>query len=412
MIVLYNLFIRLYSGAIFLASLFGNEKANAWRRGRKDILQIIKQRLSTSEKDKKIWVHAASLGEFEQGRPIIELIKQRFPEYKIVLTFFSPSGYEVRKNYNGADYIFYLPADTASNAAAFLNIVNPSKVFFIKYEYWYHYLSMLKKRQVPVYLCSAIFRENQVFFKWYGGWYRNILSFFRHLFVQTEKSAQLLASIGVTNVTVTGDTRFDRVYAIASQARDIPEVKAFVKEQRCLIAGSTWEPDEELICRYINECTLSLKYIIASHEIHEAHIQGIEKLMKKKVVRFSTWKQNMSGDFDVLIIDNIGMLSSLYRYGQVAYIGGAFGKGLHNILEAATFGLPVLFGPNHTKFQEALDLIRMKGAFAINEYSQLKSKLDELFTKEIVLAEAGAQASALVKMNVGATEKILKTVFH
>lgn len=410
MTFLYNISICLYIFLVKLAAAFGNIKANQWNDGRKDILNRIKTSLKPGET--RIWVHAASLGEFEQGRPLIEEIKKRYPEVKIFLTFFSPSGYEVRKNYPGADYIFYLPADTPANVSQFLDLVQPAKVFFIKYEYWYNYLSQLRKRNIPVYLCSAIFRENQVFFKGYGGWYRKILSFFSHLFVQTEKSKELLLSIGITNVTVAGDTRFDRVYAIASQAREIEDVKAFVGGSPCLIAGSTWEPDEDLLCRYMNETSLPLKCIIASHEVHSSHIERIEKILNKKIIRYSQWKANPTGSFDILIIDNIGMLSSLYRYGQVAYIGGGFGKGIHNTLEAATFGLPVLFGPNHTKFQEALDLIASGGAFVISDYEELKEKLDTFFTSAPLLQNAGNKAAGFVKSSIGATDKILTHVFR
>ncbi|MDP4209484.1 MAG: glycosyltransferase N-terminal domain-containing protein [Bacteroidota bacterium] len=405
---LYNNLIRLYNIAIRVAALTGNIKARQWVDGRKDIFRNLENKLQSGER--RIWVHAASLGEFEQGRPLIEKIKEQHPEYKIFLTFFSPSGYEVRKNYAGADYIFYLPADTPGNARRFIDLVNPEKVFFIKYEFWYNYLSLLKKRDIPAYLCSSIFRSNQLFFKPYGGWYRKILSFFSHLFVQTEASALLLKNIGFTNVTVTGDTRFDRVYAIASQAREIDEVKTFVGDKQCLIAGSTWEPDEDLLSQYINETPSPLKYIIAPHEIQVSHIDRLEKSIQKKVVRFSSWKLNPSGDFDVLIIDNIGMLSSLYRYGQVAYIGGGFGKGIHNILEAATFGLPVLFGPNHKKFQEALDLIDAKGAFPIQCFTGLKNQLDRLFNDPQYLQTSGNTAGNFVKQNIGATNKILSSI--
>jgi 3-deoxy-D-manno-octulosonic-acid transferase len=399
----------LYSCLVCLVSFLGNQKAKFWKEGRKGIFEKIGTSLKPGER--RIWIHAASLGEFEQGRPLIEKIKQQYIGYKIFLTFFSPSGYEVRKNYGSADYIYYLPVDTPGNARRFLDLVKPEKVLFIKYEYWYNYLSELKKRNIPVYLCSAIFRENQVFFKWYGGWYKKVLLFFNHLFVQTEESQKLLSSIGITNVTVTGDTRFDRVYAIASQSVEIPEVKAFVGTGQCLVAGSTWEPDEDFLCRYINESVIPLKYIVAPHEIHTSHIERIEKLVHKNVIRYSVWKQEQRGEFDVLVIDNIGMLSSLYRYGQVAYIGGGFGKGIHNTLEAATFGLPVLFGPNHLKFREALDLIRINGAFAIHDYVGLKGKLDELFTNVNSMEMAGKEAATFVKQGVGATEKILTYIF-
>ena len=410
MSLFYNIAILFYQALINVVAIFGNQKAKFWVQGRKSIFRRLKTDLKHDKR--RIWVHAASLGEFEQGRPLIEKIKEQHPEYKIFLTFFSPSGYEVRKNYQGADYIYYLPADTHANARKFVDLVKPEVVLFIKYEYWYNYLNTLNKRNIPVYLCSAIFRNNQLFFKWYGGWYRKVLSLFKHMFVQTEKSKELLATIGFTNVTVTGDTRFDRVYAIASQAKEIAEVAAFVGTSKCLIAGSTWEPDEDLLSTYINESAAPLKYIIASHEIHTSHIERLEKLIQKKVARFSSWKQDQSGNPDVLIIDNIGMLSSLYRYGQVAYIGGGFGKGIHNILEAATFGLPVLFGPNHLKFQEALDLIAIEGAFPIQDYQGLKARLDALFGDDALLQTAGQKAGDFVKQNVGATEKIMRFIMN
>jgi 3-deoxy-D-manno-octulosonic-acid transferase len=406
----YNTIIRLYQAAIFSASLMGNEKAKLWIEGRKDIFNRLQSALKPNER--RIWVHASSLGEFEQGRPLIEKIKEQHPEYKIILTFFSPSGYEVRKNYTGADYIFYLPSDTPDQARRFVDLANPEKALFIKYEYWYNYLSVLKKRNIPVYLCSAIFRENQLFFKWYGGWYRNILSLFSYIFVQTARSKELLASVGQANVTIAGDTRFDRVYAIASQAKEISEVVKFVGNSQCLIAGSTWEPDEDLLSAYINESALPLKYIIAPHEINASHIERLEKSIQKKAVRFSVWKQDQTGNPDVLIIDNIGTLSSLYRYGQVSYIGGGFGKGIHNTLEAATFGLPILFGPNYSRFQEAKDLIALGGAFPISGQHELNLELDELFSNSGSLGEAQKVAGDYVKQNIGATEAICKYIFR
>jgi 3-deoxy-D-manno-octulosonic-acid transferase len=406
MIYLYNLSIALYTRLIAAAAFFGNPKARLWINGRKHLFEKISADLKAGER--RIWIHAASLGEFEQGRPLIEKIKEQYPDRKIVLTFFSPSGYEVRKNYNGADYIYYLPSDTPRHARRFIDLIQPEKVLFIKYEFWYNYLSALKNRKIPVYLCSAIFRKDQIFFTWYGGWFREILTFFDHLFVQTEDSRKLLLSAGFHHVSVAGDTRFDRVFAIASQARQIPEVMSFVGNHRSFIAGSTWEPDEDLLSRYINETSLPLKYIIAPHEIQASHIERLEKSITKRVVRFSQWKQNQEKeDFDVLIIDNIGMLSSLYQYAQVAYIGGGFGKGIHNILEAATFGLPVLFGPNHGKFQEAVDLIKEGGAFPIDHYDHLKDKLDQFYDGSSLLEEAGRTAAQFVKRNTGATEKII-----
>ncbi len=405
--LLYKAVIFLYSLSIRIAAIFGNEKAKHFIAGRKNIFAQIQNKLQPNEK--RIWVHAASLGEFEQGRPIIEQIKSQYPNYKIFLTFFSPSGYEIRKNYSGADYIFYLPPDTRKHAEQFVKMVDPSMVFFIKYEFWYYYLSTLKKKGIPTYLCSSIFRPSQTFFKWYGGWYRQMLGSFNHFFVQTEESKTLLESISIRNVTVTGDTRFDRVYSIATAARELPEIALFTENKPCLIAGSSWQPDEELLCEYVNGST-GIKFIFAPHEIDEAHIQHIEKLISKKVVRHSQWKNNTQGDFDVLIIDNIGMLSSLYRYGQVAYIGGGFGKGIHNILEAATFGLPVIFGPNYRKFREAVDLIAHEGAFSISNYHELKQILDKLFADYVFFNKSATTAKQFVNENIGATDKILSSV--
>jgi 3-deoxy-D-manno-octulosonic-acid transferase len=405
MTLLYQIGIYLYSLAIRVSAMFGNEKAKLFIAGRKNILSNIKNKLQPGER--RVWFHVASLGEFEQGRPVMEAFKAKYPEIKIVVTFFSPSGYEVRKNYTGADYIFYLPMDTLYNAKKFVNLVNPEKAFFIKYEYWHFYISQLYKKNIPIYLCSSIFRPNQVFFKWYGGWYRKILTRFAHIFVQTQKSADLLQSIGISNITLTGDTRFDRVYSIASNARELKEVETFTKGTTCLIAGSTWEPDDELVCSYLNSTALVSKAIIAPHEIGESHLEKIEQLLSRPAIRYSKWKDTLSGNYDVLIIDNIGMLSSLYRYAQVAYIGGGFGKGIHNILEAATYGLPVIFGPNHQKFQEALDLIEQGGAFHIKEQGELNSIFDKLYSNSDFQHSTGNIAKAFVKNNTGATNTII-----
>jgi 3-deoxy-D-manno-octulosonic-acid transferase len=384
--------------------LFGNTKAKLWLKGRKNIFDRITSILKPSEK--RIWVHASSLGEFEQGRPVIEKLKELRPDYKIVLTFFSPSGYEIRKDYKGADYIFYLPLDTRENAARFIDLVKPEKVIFIKYEFWYNYLTAIKYRRIPLYLVSANFRKEQHFFKWYGGWFRELLYNFEHIFVQNERSANLLKSININCITIAGDTRFDRVYSIATSSRELPEVKNFVGSTFCLIAGSTWEPDEELLIKYLNETSHPVKMIIAPHEIKEAAIEGMIGKLNKKTVRYSQLKN--TGNADVLIIDNIGMLSSLYRYGKVAYIGGGFGKGIHNILEAATFGLPVIFGPNYHKFQEAVNLSKAGGAFPIIDYPVLKSTLDDLIEDTAKNNYCSEISRKFVENNLGATNIILE----
>lgn len=405
---LYFLLIQLYQIGVKIASLTGNSKARLWINGRISLFEQMERKLVPGER--RIWIHAASLGEFEQGRPIIEKIRADYPYYKIFLTFFSPSGYEVRNAYSGADYIFYLPVDSSKNATRLIDLVNPEKVFFIKYEFWYHYLSEIKKRNIPAYLCSAIFREDQLFFKSYGGWYRKMLSCFTFLFVQNEVSLKLLEKINFNNVKITGDTRFDRVADIAKQTRAFEEIKTFVDNKSCLIIGSSWEPDEEFVAQYINECTIELRFIIAPHEIHASHIEHLKKLIRKRVVCYSAYKSMQNEVYDVLIIDNIGMLSSLYSYGAVAYIGGGFGKGIHNILEAATFGLPVIFGPRFQKFQEAVELIKSGGAFSIENYEMLKHDLDILFTDPSFLKKASVVASQYVNDRTGATKKILDAV--
>jgi 3-deoxy-D-manno-octulosonic-acid transferase len=389
-----------------LASLF-NRKARLWIKGRKGIFDKIKELV----RDKKnlFWFHASSLGEFEQGRPLIEALKNKNKSIKILLTFFSPSGYEIRKNYKPADYIFYLPLDTKINALRFIKSVNPSNAFFIKYEFWYHFLNQLKINNIPVYLISANFRQNQVFFKWYGGWFRNMLHKFTRIFVQNKKSEFLLKQIGLDNVTVSGDTRFDRVAEIARHAKTIEIAEKFRHGNPVIIGGSTWEKDEEILVEFINKSSIDIKYIIAPHEIHESSIQRIMKSINKPVIRFSSATIANINDYQVLVIDNIGMLSSLYRYADIAYIGGGFGVGIHNILEAATFGLPLVFGPNYGKFQEAVDLVESGGAFPVNSFASLKIQFENLLGKS-KKNEAGRIAREYVLKNQGATDIILDII--
>ena len=344
---------------IFLASPF-NKKIRQWVRGRKGWRRILKDKVKPG--DKIIWVHCASLGEFEQGRPIIEKLKERTPEYKILLTFFSPSGYEIRKNWPLADYICYLPADTLLNAVQFIDIVNPSTALFIKYEFWNNYLSALYNRKIPFYLVSGIFRPEQHFFKWYGGFFRSILKKFTYIFVQDSISVDLLKKIGIINVSYAGDTRFDRVNQIARETKNLPVVERFKGSERIFLAGSSWRPDEEIISGYINSFPGRMKWIFAPHKVDKNNIERLEKLLKVKVVKYSDSPESFT-DARVLIIDNIGILSSAYKYADVAEVGGGFGEGIHNILEPSCWGIPVLFGPNNTKFREANDLISAKGAF-------------------------------------------------
>lgn len=404
---LYNLGIKIYYLLIFVVSLF-NKKARLWIRGRKGICDELREKIDPNSDI--IWFHCSSLGEFEQGRPVMEKIRESLPGKKILLTFFSPSGYEIRKNYTGADHIFYLPLDTRKNAARFLNIIKPQYAFFIKYEFWFHYLSQLKKSGTKIYLISGIFRSRQVFFKFYGRWFREILRSFTHFFVQDEESGRLLKSIGFNNVTVCGDTRFDRVYAIAGKSRDLPLIRSFVSGKMTLIAGSTWPPDEEIIVRFINENKLPVRFIFAPHEIHERGIRLLQESVKRKIARYSSADESAIWNAEVLIIDTIGILSAVYQYGNIAYIGGGFGKGIHNTLEAATFGLPVIFGPNFKKFREASDLIKLNGAFSICNYDGFYKILNALLTDKQLFEKAGETARNYVRRNLGATDTITKFV--
>jgi 3-deoxy-D-manno-octulosonic-acid transferase len=410
---LYNLGIRVYYLLIVLASLF-NKKARQWLRGRKDILNQIRKNLDPGSEI--IWFHCSSLGEFEQGRPIIEKLRELMPGRKILLTFFSPSGFEIRKNYPGADYVCYLPVDTRQNARRFLKIVKPQLVFFIKYEFWYHYLSQLKESGTKTYLVSGIFRRRQIFFRAYGKWFHQILGSFTHLFVQDEESAGLLKSIGFCNCTICGDTRFDRVWSIAQKATDLRVIQSFCSGKMTLVAGSTWPPDEKIIIKFINENKLPLRFVIAPHEIHEHTINQLIDSIRVKTVRYSLIANfNPINDpaiisAEVIIIDIIGILSSVYRYGNIAYIGGGFGKGIHNILEAATFGLPVIFGPNYKQFREANDLIRLKGAFPVDDFTGFNKIFNDLLYDEKLVIDAGNNARNYVRSNIGATDSITKFV--
>ena len=346
MTILYLVGIRIFHLLVIIVSPF-NSKAKLWLKGRKRIFRSLKK--GVKQDDKILWFHCASLGEFEQGRPVIELFKKEYPNHKILLTFYSPSGYEIRKNYEYADCVYYLPLDTPVNAKLFLDIVKPEAVFFVKYEFWYFFLREIGKRNIPLYLVSGIFRKNQRFFKSYGIKSKKMLRWFTHFFVQNEESKQLLNSINLKNVSVTGDTRFDRVYKIAQQSKYLPLIKKFAEKSPVIVAGSTWRPDEELIIEYFNYTKNPFKIIIAPHEIHKENILRIIDSIKsdKKVLRYSEAQEDNIENADILIIDSIGILSSVYKYGTIAYIGGGFGKGIHNILEAATFGLPIVFGPNY-----------------------------------------------------------------
>ena len=403
----YNFIIKFYYFTIVCASPF-NLKAKVWLEGRKNLIEKLK--IAIGKNSNIIWFHCASLGEFEQGRPVIEAYRKIEPNHKTLLTFFSPSGYDIRKNYNGADWVFYLPLDTNKNVKQFLNIVKPQKVVFVKYEFWYNFLNQLHKNNVPVYLISAIFRKEQMFFKWYGSWYRKILKIFTHIFVQNEESEILLKSINVNNVTIAGDTRFDRVYEIATNCKNISEVQEFSDGYRIIVIGSAWQQDEDVLIPFINKAPQNIKFIIAPHEIKESGLCRLEKNITIPIVRFSQAKQSNLKIAKVLVIDNVGMLSSLYKYGNIAYIGGGFGKGIHNILEAAVFGLPVVFGANYKKFSEAVNLISEKGAFCINNDKELEHQFNELLENETFYNNASNIAKTFVKNRIGATKKILENI--
>ena len=407
MILFYNLSIFFYSLLVRFASLF-NPKAKQWVQGRKAILKKIAE--AVEGETNLVWFHSASLGEFEQGRPVIEAFRAKYPDCKIVLTFFSPSGYEIRKNYDGVDYVFYLPADTKRNAKEFIRLIDPKMVFFIKYEFWYHYLNQLRKKGVPTYIFSTIFRSNQMFFKPFGSLYRKILKAFTHFFVQNEESIDLLKGIGFENVSLAGDTRFDRVYSIAKQAKVLPQLEDFANKRPVLIAGSTWPKDEENIIKYINTSDKDYKYIIAAHEVDESHIKNIVSAIEKPYVRFTSATKAEIDAAEVLVVDCIGVLSSLYRYGDISYIGGGFGRGIHNTLEAACYGLPVIFGPNYHKFKEAKDLLGIGGAHTYEKSEDLNKLFDSYHDDVNAREKSGKSAKNYVDEMRGATDKILETV--
>ena len=403
MLLFYNIAIQTYYCIICLAAAF-NKKAKLWVEGRKEPVP--------DSDGASVWFHFASLGEFEQGRPVLEKIRVSFPHDKIVITFFSPSGYEIRKNTPLADAVYYLPLDTAKNAKQFINAVKPKFAVFTKYEYWYHFLNEANKRKIPVYIISGIFRPGQVFFKWYGGLHRKILKFVSYFFVQDEGSKQLLAGLGINNVLVSGDTRFDRVWENARQPKAIPFISEFKDGHQLFIAGSTWPPDEKLLASLVSSYP-DWKFIIAPHEINEEKINNLVNILPNGVTirysQISNLKSQIS-NLKVLIIDNIGMLSSLYQYGNIAYIGGGFGAGIHNTLEAAAFRLPVIFGPNYSKFKEARDLIELKAGFSIADENGLKEITDKLIADEEFYITASRKTQAYVKGHTGATDVIVNYI--
>lgn len=409
--LLYDIAIRFYILLIRLASIF-KPKARLWIKGRRNIFERIKLALEEAKVDpyaqSVAWFHCASLGEFEQGRPVIEAYRKKFPDHKIFLTFFSPSGYEVRNAYPGADFIFYLPADISRQVRKFLLLVNPKVAIFVKYEFWFNYLRHLRQTGVPTFVISANFRPEQHFFKWYGDWSRTALEHLTYLFVQNESSLELLSFIGINNVTVSGDTRFDRVMDIASHARRFPLVEAFAASSQILVAGSTWPADEDLIFGLMQNPDFKFKMIIAPHETHPARINAIMARAGTGAIRYSSANETNIKGSNVLVIDSIGMLSALYQYGTIAYIGGGFGAGIHNILEVATFSKPVIFGPTHTKFQEARELMELGAAFSIKNEAELLSAVDHLFGDKDAYANAMQQAGDYVKARAGATRIIMR----
>lgn len=404
----YSFIIRLYLLAVRLVACF-NPKVKLMVQGHKQTFRILKEKLDPDAQ--YVWFHAASLGEFEQGRPLMERLRKEHPQYKILLTFFSPSGYEVRKNYDGADIICYLPLDTPANARRFVAMAHPVMAFFIKYEFWQNYMKALQQNKIPIYSVSSIFRKEQVFFHWWGGQYYKVLKRVTHFFVQNEVSKSLLATLGINgNVTVVGDTRFDRVVEIARQAKVLPLVDAFKDSKPVFVAGSSWEPDEDLFIRYFNEHP-DWKLIIAPHVVSEGHLSQILGKLQMNTVRYTQATEETAREARCLIIDCYGLLSSIYRYGEVAYVGGGFGVGIHNVLEAAVWGVPVLFGPNNKRFQEAQALLQCGGGLEVTGWESLKSHLDTLLENKEILKKTGESSGHYVNGNAGAADIIMKAVF-
>ena len=394
MSILYNISIHFFVFAIHIASLF-NAKAKLWIKGRKRIFQKITE--ATKNQKDIVWFHCASLGEFEQGKPIIEAYKEKYPTHKILLTFFSPSGFEIRKNYKDADWIFYLPADTNANAKQFVKLIKPLKVFFIKYEFLFNYITECKKQNIPFYSVSSIFRKEQFFFKY--KWFAKQLQNITHFFVQDKTSADLLKSIGLTNYTISGDSRFDSVISTTKKPQSYPLIEKFCKTKPTIICGSTWVKDEAILSQFIKE-NPQYNYIIAPHEMH--HISSLQKQTKGQL--FSELNSGNINSNNVLIINSIGILSHIYQYGDIAYIGGGFGAGIHNILEAVTFGLPVIFGPKYKKFKEANELIDLKGAISISNYKELENAFDSFTNFDQTIA------TSYITSRSGATETILESL--
>jgi len=413
MLFLYNLIVQIAGFLLKIVALF-SPKIKLFVDGRKPVFEILQKKISPN--DKTIWFHAASLGEYEQGLPVIEKIKIKYPNHKIVLTFFSPSGYEVRKNNTVADVTVYLPLDTKKNAEQFLSLVHPEMAFFIKYEYWPNYLNELRKLETPTYLISGIFRKNQLFFEWYGGFYRKALDTFTYFFVQNESSKKLLLELGKTNVAVSGDTRFDRVASILEKDNSLDFISEFKNDTLTIVVGSSWPKDENLLVDYINQTSEKVKFIIAPHNIKVEQIQELKNSISKKVVLFSEVKTRLISslqDFDVFIIDTVGILTKIYSYADIAYVGGGYGNpGVHNILEPATFGVPIVIGPNFSHFAEATALVNMEGCVSISNKNELFDAFSNLIANDDIRHEKGHICSTFVQMNKGATNIILKHILN
>lgn len=408
MLFLYNIVIQFAGFLLSFVALF-NSKINLFVQGRKNVFTFLEQKIKAT--DKTIWFHAASLGEYEQGLPVIEKIKTEYPSHKIVVTFFSPSGYEVRKNNTVADATIYLPLDTKTNAKKFLKIVHPEMAFFIKYEYWLNYLNELKTTKTPTYLISGIFRKNQLFFKWYGGFYRKALDSFTYFFVQNEASKKLLLQLGKSNVAISGDTRFDRVAAILEKDNSLEYISQFKNNTLTIVVGSSWPKDEALLIDFINKNEFNIKFIIAPHNIKDNQIELLKSRITKKTVLFSEMKGKKLADFDVFIIDTIGILTKIYSYADIAYVGGGFGNpGVHNLLEPATYGVPIVIGPNYSHFAEATALVNMGGCVSISTKKELGDTFKDLILNDAIRSEKGHICSTFVLMNKGATNIIMKTL--
>lgn len=408
MLHIYNFIANFASFFLKIIALF-SPKIKLFVSGRKDVFTILKSKISSNEPT--IWFHAASLGEYEQGLPVMEKIKEKFPQHRIVLSFFSPSGFEVRKNNIVADVTVYLPLDTMANAKKFIKIINPKMVFFIKYEFWPNYLNQLKINNIPTYLISGIFRENQIFFKWYGGFYRNCLTAFHHFFVQNESSSKLLQNINIQNVSISGDTRFDRVFEILNRDNSLDFVNQFTQNQFTLVAGSTWTKDEELLVSFINTYPKNIKYIIAPHNIKSLEINELKKSIQKKTILFSEINGQDISSFEVLIVDTIGILTKIYSKANLVFVGGGFTtSGVHNVLEPAVFGVPIIIGKNYNHFQEATQLVQNGGIISIKNEGEFYQIMDLLVSDEKLRQEKGAICKNFVFVNKGATMKILNYI--